>query len=51
MLFHFSIKAQAARRKSLDERVPFHDKNCFFYRSSSLKGKSKNIFTFTVETI
>jgi hypothetical protein len=25
-LFHFSIKAQAARRKSLDERVPFHDK-------------------------
>jgi hypothetical protein len=33
MLFHFSIKAQAARRKSLDERVPFHDKNCFFYGS------------------
>jgi hypothetical protein len=25
-LFHFSIKAQAARRKSLDERVPFDDK-------------------------
>jgi hypothetical protein len=44
-LFHFSIKAQAARRKSLDERVPFHDKihDRFFYSCYSLKVKKQKV--------